>query len=173
MRERKDLYTSREEVELLLKQTRESDEKEDQKRTGKKKKKSVWKIVRRTLYVLAVLVLLLTLGKIWLSRLQGETPSLFGYQVYVVQTGSMDPTLPIGSAILVKQLTDDYQLKVGDVITYNHNDSVITHRIVETVTGEDGILRYQTKGDNPENSPDPWTVAREDVRGVMVWHISI
>ena len=93
--------------------------------------------------------------------------------MYVVETGSMIPTLPIGSSILVRQLGAEDTLRVGDVITYTHGDAAITHRVVEAVTGEDGVTRYHTKGDNPENSVDPWLVERSDVRGVMIWHFSL
>jgi len=58
MRESKELYTSREEVEQLLQKTLESSQK------SKKKKPSVWRVIRRTFYVLLVAVLLFTLGNI-------------------------------------------------------------------------------------------------------------
>lgn len=173
MQERNELYTTREEVELLLKQTRESSDKHTKRKTSAKGKPKIGKIIRRVLYGLMVAALLFMLGKVWYAKLNGQAPSLFGYQLYVVETGSMIPTLPIGSNILVRVLTPDDELKVGDVITFNHKTAAVTHRIVELVTGEDGVLRYQTKGDNPENSLDPWLVSREDIRGVMVWHIAL
>lgn len=173
MQERNELYTTREEVELLLKQTRENSEKHAKRKPGEKKKTNVWRIIRRVLYGLAVAVLLFMLGKVWYAKLNGQVPSLLGYQLYVVETGSMIPTLPIGSNILVRVLQPGDELKIGDVITFNHKTAAVTHRIVDLVTGEDGVLRYQTKGDNPENSLDPWLVSREDIRGVMVWSIAL
>lgn len=169
----KDRYTTREEVEELLRQTREN---ADHKYGGEPKAKRRLKpftIVRRVLYGLLILAMLAMLGKVWYQKLNGQTPSLFGYQMYVVETGSMIPTLPIGSSILVRQLGAEDTLRVGDVITYTHGDAAITHRVVEAVTGEDGVTRYHTKGDNPENSVDPWLVERSDVRGVMIWHFSL
>ncbi len=165
MRESKDLYTSREEVEQLLKETLASREKV-------KKKPSVFRTVRRAFYLLIVAALLFTLGKIWITRLNGGVPDLFGYQIYVVETGSMEPTLPVGSTILVRALRDGETPQVGDVVTYSHISDTVTHRIIELVTGDDGVLRYQTKGDNPENSPDPWLVERQDIRGIMKWHFA-
>ncbi len=75
------------------------------------------------------------LGKVWIDRVNGNVPSLFGYQVYVVETGSMIPTLPVGSTILVRQLGEDELPQVGDVVTYNHLSVAVTHRIVATVVG--------------------------------------
>jgi len=167
-----DYYTSREEAETLLKETLEGTEAKKNKSTGTKGTKKRAHIVRRVFYILLILGMLAMLGKVWYQKLNNETPSLFGYQIYVVETGSMIPTLPIGTNILVHELGDGDELQVGDVVTYTRGDSAITHRIVEIVEGEDGVTRYQTKGDNPENSNDPWLVEREDVRGVMVWHFS-
>ena len=168
-----DRYTTRDEVEELLRLTREN---ADHKHGGDPKAKRPLKpftVFRRVLYGLLILAMLMMLGKVWYQKLNGQTPSLFGYQMYVVETGSMIPTLPIGSSIVVRELGPEDTLRVGDVITYNHGDAAVTHRVVEVVTGEDGVTRYHTKGDNPENSVDPWMVERADVRGVMIWHFSL
>ena len=44
---------------------------------------------------------------------------------------------------------DPKDVKVGDPITFVLNESltVATHRVVEINTGEDGMLRFKTKGD--------------------------
>ena len=167
-----DYYTSREEAETLLKQTLLGTESKSGKAKNQKPAKKRAHIVQRIIYALLILAMLSMLGKVWYQKLNNETPSLFGYQLYVVETGSMIPTLPIGSNILVRQLGDGDTLEVGDIVTYTHGDSAITHRIIAIVPGEDGVTRYQTKGDNPENSDDPWLVEREDVRGIMIWHFS-
>jgi signal peptidase len=164
------IYTSREEVERLLKQTQEGDS--NAHHAKGKGKWTVGKIIRRSFYLLMILSLLLMLGKVWLDRANGRAPSLFGYQVYVVETGSMIPTLPIGTTIVVRQLGEDEFPQVGDVITYTHLAAAVTHRVTEIIAGDDGVVRFQTKGDNPENSPDPWLVEREEIRGVMIWHFS-
>ena len=166
-------YTSREEVEELLRQTLDAgDRKTETSKSGKKVSRKK-RIIRRSIYALLILIMLALLVKVWHQKLNNETPSLFGYQLYVVETGSMLPTLPIGTNILVHQLRDDDELKVGDIVTYTHGSSAVTHRIIELVTGEDGILRYQTKGDNPDNAVDPWLVERADIRGTVVWHFSL
>ena len=174
MQENKNIYTSREEVELLLQETLEDAKRQGgKKKLGKKKKAEPMKMIRRLLYGLIVLSLLFMLGKVWVDRLSGNTPSLFGYQLYVVETGSMIPTLPIGSFIIVRGLNDVDEPAVGDIITYAHEAAVITHRITELVPDKDGVLRYQTKGDNPDNSSDPWLVERENIRGIVIWHFSL
>ena len=169
MAENSDRYTSREDVEKLLQMTRDSLVKKPTKaEPGVKKKRNWGKTIRRIVYGLMIAALLFMLGKVWIARINGQVPSLFGYQMYVVETGSMIPTIPIGSNILVRELGPEDTLKVGDIVTYSHNTSAITHRITELVTGEDSIVRYQTQGDNPDNSADPWLVPREDVRGIVI-----
>ena len=170
MQESNKIYTSREDVERLLIQTQEGDK--NSRNPKAKKKWSVGKIIRRSIYGLLVLSLLLMLGKVWMDRINNRVPSLFGYQVYVVETGSMIPTLPVGSTILVRDLGENESPQVGDVVTYDHLGTAVTHRIVELVTGDDGVVRYQTKGDNPDNSNDPWLVELSDINGVMIWHFA-
>ena len=86
-------------------------------------------------------------------------PAAFGYQRYVITSGSMTGTYDRGS-IVFDQTVPTSNLNVGDVITYSPPassgvDGLITHRIVSTNDhGKDGIS-YRTKGDaNPK--ADPW-----------------
>lgn len=168
-----ELYTSRDEVEELLRTTREIiNVKLNGPGPAAKKKLPAGKILRRIVYGLVIVVLLGMLGKVWLAKVKGQVPDLFGYQMYVVETGSMIPTLPIGSTLIVRELRQGDELKADDIITYSHASAAITHRITELVIDADGLTRYQTQGDNPDNSADPWLVSREDVRGIVIWHFS-
>ena len=70
-----------------------------------------------------------------------------GYEVLVVQSGSMEPAYHVGSLVYVKQV-DVQELKSGDVITFELGSGVRgTHRIVE-VLGERDNISFRTKGDN-------------------------
>jgi signal peptidase len=86
-------------------------------------------------------------------------PVAFGYQRYVITSGSMTGTYDRGSIVFDKAVpTSD--LQVGDVITYTPPassgvDGLITHRIVSISDhGRDGVS-YRTKGD-ANADPDPW-----------------
>lgn len=104
---------------------------------------------------LIILLLALTFLLIMYTKSRGETPTLFGYQLYVIETGSMEPTLKVGSIILTKVPKDAAKLKKDDIVTFRtKSGSVVTHRIIEVIAGEDGNPQYRTKGDNPTNSPD-------------------
>ena len=82
-------------------------------------------------------------------------PKVFGYEMYTVISGSMEPEIPIGSLVCIKG-TEPADAKEGDVIAfYGARDSaaIVTHRVVENhvVMGE--II---TKGDaNQTNDMNP------------------
>ena len=91
---------------------------------------------------------------------------LFGFQVYGVLSGSMEPSYPVGSLVYVKAVDAD-ELKLRDVITYSVSPkTVVTHRIVEIVPDENNpyIKRFRTKGDANEDV-DASLVGAADIIG--------
>lgn len=99
--------------------------------------KKVLNVITTILVILAVLLAVALVGV-----------RLIGFQVFTVLSGSMEPTYHVGSLIYV-QKTDPESIKVGDPITFVLNDDLVvaTHRVVEIDRGEDGALRFTTKGD--------------------------
>ncbi len=80
----------------------------------------------------------------------GEAPSIAGYTLFRITTGSMEPTYPVDTLILVKK-TDPSRIQTGDVISFYSSDpaldgAVNTHRVTGVQT--DGTYwSYKTKGD--------------------------
>ena len=93
---------------------------------------------------------------------------LFGIDVYIVLSGSMEPTYHTGSVIYVKDV-DVNTLETGDVITFKLTNTVVTHRIVDVVE-EDGVVKYQTKGD-ANDMIDGTLVTQDKVMGSPVFTI--
>jgi signal peptidase len=81
------------------------------------------------------------------------------YRVYVVHTGSMSPTIPVDSAVIVHQGV----YRVGQVITFNTVNGVVTHRLV--ARRSDGTL--VTQGD-ANKTPDPGQIPPSAVIGGVV-----
>lgn len=79
---------------------------------------------------------------------------------YVVMSGSMEPTIPTGSIVVVDGRKKER--KQGDVITYRRGNMVVTHRIVEK--REEG---YCTKGDSNEEE-DTGIVSEGQVIGNVI-----
>lgn len=113
----------------------------------------------------AVVVLCLVL----MTR-QGEAPSLGGYTVFRITTGSMKPTYDIDTLILVKE-TDPAEIQVGDVISFYSADpalggSVNTHRVTE-VEQDGEHWNYTTKGD-ANNTVDQYKTDADALIGKVV-----
>ena len=95
-----------------------------------------------------------------------SVPKLFGYQIYNVLTQSMEPAMPVGSAIYVKRC-DPQALRQGEIITYRLSEAtglVETHRVVENDTQARQLI---TKGD-ANALPDVDPVSYERVVGKVV-----
>ena len=88
---------------------------------------------------------------------------LFNYKIYIVTSGSMEPTLEINELILVKKT---HILQIGDIISfYDENLKVpVTHRI--TRISED---RFYTKGDF-NNIEDLHPVTNREIIGKVIFH---
>ena len=96
------------------------------------------------------------------SRLAGGPPTVAGYRMYVVLSGSMSPEFDTGSLVAVNQV-DPATLSQGDIITFGRSDgSIVTHRIAGINT--EGGLSFITKGD-ANNVEDSGTVAPERILG--------
>ena len=95
-----------------------------------------------------------------------SVPKLFGYQIYNVLTQSMEPAMPVGSAIYVKRC-DPQALEQGEIITFRLSQAtglVETHRVVENDTQARQLI---TKGD-ANALPDVDPLSYERVVGKVV-----
>lgn len=97
------------------------------------------------------------------------TVGVFPIYPSVVLTGSMEPMIYPGDAILIRKLADEkeiYRLQEGDVIHFKREDITITHRIVSVILDEAGNISFETKGDN-NKSADEKIVLPNDIYGVI------
>jgi len=88
-----------------------------------------------------------------------KTSLLGGFRSFVVLTGSMQPTISAGS-LLYTQSQPSYQK--GDIIAFQKENVVVTHRIVEATSS--GFI---TKGD-ANNAPDTEPVQQASILGKSV-----
>ncbi|MBR6531124.1 MAG: signal peptidase I [Clostridia bacterium] len=132
--------------------------------------KKAKKIISRVFSAASVLIFIFGLV-VFVSVLNasaGKVPSVFGFSVLQVSTGSMEPELMTGSVVVVKE-TDVNSLKVGDVISFYSTDKDIngqvnTHRIdkIEYSVGTSRSPIFTTKGDANDD------VDREKVHSMNV-----
>jgi signal peptidase len=116
---------------------------------------------RRTLDILLIAVILVVLATIAIARI---IPSVTGGSTFVVGGGSMEPTIPFGSVVIVTPVATS-DLHVGDVVSMRvgKEEAVFTHRIVRLVPRDDGLW-IETKGDN-NAKPDPSIIPASTVVG--------
>lgn len=93
-------------------------------------------------------------------------PKLFGSHMYHVLSGSMEPELPVGSLICVREGKPE-EVKEGDIIAFYSSlegEGIITHRVVKNnvVSGN-----FRTRGDANEKE-DPLPVSYDNYIGRMV-----
>ena len=133
------------------------------------------KLLKRT--VSAVLIAILV-GVAGLVAVLIVIPKVMGWIPLTVLTGSMRPTIPPGSTIVVKpieDLTETRNIGLGDVITFMpeaDNPMLVTHRVIAVHLESDGNYSFSTKGDN-NPSPDKWTVQAIQIRGTVLYHIPV
>lgn len=95
-------------------------------------------------------------------------PKFLGIKTYLVASGSMEPTIPVGSMIYCKEV-NPVNLNEDDIIVFfkDEDDSVpITHRVISNDSDAKTIV---TKGDaNPDLDPIP--IQYNNVIGKVIWH---
>lgn len=120
---------------------------EETSATGTKKRSTA---VITVLLVAAVVICILVIGQV----LSKGYVSLGGYSLFRVVTGSMEPTIPVGSVLIARE-TPIREIQPGDIVTYRSRESgmfdvIITHRVLSVYEGADGKMYLETKGDaNP------------------------
>ena len=136
--------------------------------------KSKAKIIKRVcaaLWWLMVVLLVLLLVKIIGAKLSGKVPTVFGYSVINIISGSMEDEIPKDSYILIKEV-DASEVSRGDVICFYSSDPRIyglpnTHRVVEEPIVTEGGIEFVTKGD-ASAANDIYTAKGDRLIGVYV-----
>lgn len=131
------------------------------------------KYVLRAINVLATVVIAVALVVLLRATFtpSGDVPTFFGFGVMRTLTGSMEPTIPVHSLVVVQEV-DPTELQEGDIITFRATNGALegalnTHRITAVDTSS-GSPVFHTKGDaNAVEDAD--TVAVVNVVGRVVW----
>lgn len=121
--------------------------------------------MRRLLNMTGVVIIVLMI----IAVLPLTIPKLFGYKLFDVLSGSMEPAIPADSIIYVKPCTWD-EISIGDIITFkleSNTDLVETHR-VDDIDNDNKLIT--TKGDANE-STDINKVDFNNVVGKVAFHI--
>lgn len=107
----------------------------------KRKKRTIARICSMIGVSLLILVILICIPL--------TLPRLTGFDIYTVVTGSMEPAIPVGSLIYVREEAP-VELMEGEVVAYRSNTDagiIITHRVVKNQVVSGQLI---TKGDANE-----------------------
>lgn len=121
-----------------------------------------WQSILYTLFVGFVIGLVALLVAV-------QTSLINGVALYIVSSGSMEPTISTGSLVLVREKAE---YAVGDIVTFGADraESIpTTHRIVGERL-QDGEFVYEMQGDANEE-PDAQLRAPEEIIGQVVFHV--
>lgn len=111
--------------------------------------------------VAIILIFSLTLQKI---IFKDDVPSILGYKILQVMSGSMSGEFETEDTIIIRQIKNESEIKIGDIITFKVDENtLVTHRVVEIVKNENDT-EYVTKGD-ANNSVDTQKVKFKDIEG--------
>jgi signal peptidase len=179
------LYTTEEQIKQMREELERAKNRETAGRQGTDRKAMSRKrlllpppfsgrLIRQLLFWATTAFLIYVLVTVLAAKSRGEIPSLLGYQLYVVETGSMSPTLKPGAVILSRKPADAGALDRNEIVTFRmKNGSIVTHRIIEVLADDQGGVLYRTKGDNPVNSSDPELLEPGRVIAVLVVKIPL
>lgn len=102
-------------------------------------------------------------------------PLALGWTPLTVLSGSMEPSIPTGSQVVVAPVAPEEitRLSTGDVITFMpHPDdpTLITHRIIGVGLDAAGQPSFTTRGDH-NDAADAEAVTPAQIRGVVRYHV--
>ena len=120
--------------------------------------------------IIFIIFVVLLCSIVLCQKFFSKNHSFFGYRVFTIVTGSMDPELKIGDIVLVKSTKFD-KIKIGDYLTFNGvseelKDKVVTHEVVDILKENDNYVFY-TKGIKSD-LVDP-AVYEEQIYGVVTY----
>lgn len=114
----------------------------------------VVRIVKNIVCWTLIAILTISVIGFTLTKINGESPTVFGYSIHRIITGSMEPTLMIGDVILNKEVKDHSDIDIGDIVTFQGDvrfgNQKVTHRVVVAPYDDNGKLVLVTKGDANE-----------------------
>lgn len=93
---------------------------------------------------------------------------LFRYKMIAIASDSMRPEYARGDAIIYEKI-EIQKLEVGDILAFQKDDRVVTHRIVK-IWNQGGEYSFVTKGDN-NNSIDTFVPKEANVLGKVRFKI--
>ena len=120
--------------------------------------KKIGKIFQKLLIIFLLIILIYVLYSKYIVK--DSVTKIFGYGFLVVATGSMEPEIEEEELIIIKE---ESEYNVGDIITYENDNYLVTHRIIKINDNE--II---TKGD--ANNEEDLKISENQIVGKVIYH---
>ena len=126
-------------------------------------------IVSAVILVLAVVLAMV----VCIQVLTRGYVTIAGNSLFRVVTGSMEPTMPVGSILICRDTPID-DIREGDIVCFRSMGSagvgkIITHRVVAVLQNGDGDTLLETRG-GANLSADGNYVQADNLIGRVVWY---
>ena len=121
------------------------------------------KKIKSIILTILIIILILIILSILYSKIikKEKIVSLFGNYVFIVETGSMEPTIKAGELIIVSK---EKQYNLNDIVTIiDDEDYIYTHRIIS----KDSNM-FITKGDGNSINDEP--ISEKSILGKVILH---
>ena len=124
----------------------------EKKTAALKKVLNVSRIIKNIVCWTLIAVLTVAVIIFVFTKINGETPKVFGYTLHRIVTGSMRPELEVGDVIVSKEIKDKSEIAIGDIVTFQGDarfeNNKVTHRVlVAPYDNGRGATVIVTKGD--------------------------
>lgn len=131
-------------------------------------------VIKNTIAWFFLIIIAIAVVVFVVTRISGEVPSVLGYTIFRVSSGSMEPELMVGDIIVDKGVDSPDDIAVGDVISYDGagdlQGKIITHKVIVAPHKEsNGETMLQTQGVANPIADDP--VEFSKVRGKYLFKI--
>ncbi len=127
-----------------------------------KKQKKIKKTLKYI--ILNILIIFFIINLILLFE---ENTHICGIYCFNIISESMEPTLNVNDVVIVKK-TNIANLQKGDIITFNQDGRIISHRIKKIIKDDNYLI--VTQGDNNEVE-DKDVVKEEQIYGKVIFKI--
>lgn len=127
--------------------------------------KKVFNIFSKIIIIFLIIILIYILYSKYIVK--NKITKLGGYGFLIVLTGSMEPEISSGELVIIKE---ERGYNVGDIITYETGDLLVTHRIVEIRENADinNEREYICKGDF--NNEKDLKIFENQIQGKVIYH---
>lgn len=98
--------------------------------------------------ILFAILILIIIGKMQMLFQNKKYPNYFGYTLFEVASGSMEPTLYVNDVILVNITKDN--IKKNDIIAFSSNNAIVTHRVIFV---DNNVITVKGDANNVIDSP--------------------